>query len=137
METATRIFVTNESVSGILVFLAIIAYFSYNLVRNHLSALLEFRLGELVAAAKRKLAEADTPESKDLATKELLSVYNQACIAYLNKQIVSAGFIRTYMKEIERIVESEDCDDLGDFDLEEYVGILLAYRDWEKQKQKG
>lgn len=141
MET-TRIFITNESIFEILVFLAVVAYSSYNLVHNHLSALLEFKLGELIAAAKRKLAEADTPKSKDIATKELLSAYNRACIAYLNKQIVPAGFTRAYMMEIERIVESEDYDDpydsndLADYDLEEYTGILLAYEDWEKRKRK-
>ena len=135
METLKIAFTDSNLLSGIFLVFAFTAYFSYNLVQNYMSALLELRLKESVDLAKRRLATARTESRKRLATAELLSVYNQICIAYLNKQILSESFQRSYRAKIEHIVNSEEYDEFLQASPEDYLGIFLVHEKFKNRKQ--
>ena len=114
---------------------AFAAYFSYDLARNYTSALLELKLKESVDLAKRKSVTARTESERRLATAELLSAYNQICIAYLNKQILSESFQRSYRAKIERIVNSEEYDEFFQDSPEDYLGIFLVHEKFKNRKR--
>ena len=135
METLKIAFTDSNLLSGIFLVFAFAAYFSYNLVQNYMSALLELRLKESVDLAKRRLATARTESRKRLATVELLSAYNQICIAYLNKQILSESFQRSYRAKIEHIVNSEEYDEFLQASPEDYLGIFLVHEKFKNRKR--
>ena len=54
METLKIAFTDGNLLSGIFLVFAFTAYFSYNLVQNYMSALLELKLKESVDLAKRR-----------------------------------------------------------------------------------
>ena len=135
METLRIAFTDGNTLSGIFLVFAFVAYFSYNLARNYTSALLELKLKESVDLAKRRLATARTESRKRLATAELLSAYNQICIAYLNKQILSESFQRSYRAKIEYIVNSEEYDEFFQASPEDYLGIFLVHEKFKNRKR--
>ena len=135
METLRIAFTDGNPLSGIFLVFAFTAYFSYNLARNYTSALLELKLKESVDLAKRRLATARTKSREKLATAELLSAYNQICIAYLNKQILSESFQRSYRAKIEYIVNSEEYDEFFQASPEDYLGIFLVHEKFKNRKR--
>ncbi len=135
METLKIAFTDSNLLSGIFIVFALAAYFSYDLARNYTSALLELKLKESIDLAKRKLATARTESKRRLATAELLSAYNQICIAYLNKQILSESFQRSYRAKIERIVSSEEYDEFFQDSPEDYLGIFLVHEKFKNRKR--
>ena len=135
METLKIAFTDSNLLSGICIVFALAAYFSYDLARNHTSALLELKLKESIDLAKRRLATARTESRKRLATAELLSAYNQVCIAYLNKQILSESFQRSYRAKIEHIVNSEEYDEFLQASPEDYIGIFLVHEKFKNRKR--
>ena len=135
METLKIAFTDSNLLSGIFIVFALAAYFSYDLARNYTSALLELKLKESIDLAKRKLATARTESKRRLATAELLSAYNQICIAYLNKQILSESFQRSYRAKIENIVSSEEYDEFFQDSPEDYLGILLVHEKFKNRKR--
>ena len=135
METLKITFTDGNLLSGILLVFAFAAYFSYNLARNYTSALLELKLKESIDLAKRKSVTAHTENERRLATAELLSAYNQICIAYLNKQILSESFQRSYRAKIENIVSSEEYDEFFQDSPEDYLGIFLVHEKFKNRKR--
>ena len=135
METLKIAFTDSNLLSGIFLVFTFTVYFSYNLVQNYMSALLELRLKESVDLAKRRLATARTESRKRFATAELLSAYNQICIAYLNKQILSESFQRSYRAKIEHIVNSEEYDEFLQVSPEDYLGIFLVHERFKNRKR--
>ena len=135
METLKIAFTDSNLLSGIFIVFALAAYFSYDLARNYTSALLELKLKESIDLAKRKLATARTESKRRLATAELLSAYNQICIAYLNKQILSESFQRSYRAKIENIVSSEEYDEFFQDSPEDYLGIFLVHEKFKNRKR--
>ncbi len=135
METLKIAFTDSNLLSGIFIVFALAAYFSYDLARNYTSALLELKLKESIDLAKRKSVTARTESERRLATAELLSAYNQICIAYLNKQILSESFQRSYRAKIERIVNSEEYDEFFQDSPEDYLGIFLVHEKFKNRKR--
>lgn len=135
METLKIAFTDSNLLSGIFIVFAFAAYFSYDLARNYTSALLELKLKESIDLAKRKSVTARTESERRLATAELLSAYNQICIAYLNKQILSESFQRSYRAKIERIVSSEEYDEFFQDSPEDYLGIFLVHEKFKNRKR--
>ena len=136
METIKIALANSDSFLGIFVVFAFAIYFSYNLARNYTSALLELKLKEFVDLAKRKLATACTESEKNLATTELLSAYNQICVAYLNKQILPESFYQSYRAKIVWIVDSEEYDKFFQASPADYVGIFLVYKKSKNRKRR-
>lgn len=136
METIKIALTDSGLLSGAFIVFAFAAYFTYNLARNYTSALLELRLKEAVDSTKRRLATACTESEKSLATTELLSAYNQVCVAYLNEQILSKSFNQVYKTKIRQIVDSEKYDELFQTNPEDYLGIFLVYRKLKDRKRE-
>lgn len=136
MKNTLQVSINNDSLFAILLAVLFIAYFGYELVRNHLSALLELKLKEQVTAAKRRWIEAATERDKELARAELLSAYNQACVAYLSKQILPDNFVREYILEIKWIAETEELASAMLTKQETYTGIWMVYNRWKKKLSK-
>lgn len=136
METIKIAFTEGNPLLILSIVLAFAAYYIYDLARRYMSALLELRLKKSVDLAKRRLATTHTESEKRLATAELLSAYNQACIAYLSKQILPESFWRSYAVELERIVDSEKYKEIFQTNQEDYLGILLAYEKFKNRKKR-
>lgn len=136
MKNTLQVSINNDSLFAILLAVLFIAYFGYELVRNHLSALLELKLKEQVTTAKRRRIEAATERDKELARAELLSAYNQACVAYLSKQILPDNFVREYILEIKWIAETEELASAMLTKQETYTGIWMVYNRWKKKLSK-
>ena len=136
METIKIALANSDSFLGIFIVFAFATYFSYNLARNYTSALLELKLKESIDLAKRKLATACTESEKNLATTELLSAYNQICVAYLNKQILPESFYQSYRAKIVWIVDSEEYDKFFQASPADYVGIFLVYKKSKNRKRR-
>lgn len=136
MKNTLQVSINNDSLFAILLAVLFIAYFGYELVRNHLSALLELKLKEQVTTAKRRWIEAATERDKELARAELLSAYNQACVAYLSKQILPDNFVREYILEIKWIAETEELASAMLTKQETYTGIWMVYNRWKKKLSK-
>ena len=136
METIKIAFTEGNPLLILSIVLAFAAYYIYDLARGYMSALLELRLKKSVDLAKRRLTIAHTEREKRLATAELLSAYNQACIAYLSKQILPESFWRSYAVELERIVDFEKYKEVFQTNQEDYLGILLAYKKFKNRKKR-
>ena len=136
METIKIAFTEGNPLLILSIVFAFATYYIYDLARRYMSALLELRLKKSVDLAKRRLATAHTESEKRLATAELLSAYNQACIAYLSKQILPESFWRSYAVELERIVDSEKYKEMFQANQEDYLGILLAYEKFKNRKKR-
>ena len=136
MGNTLQVSIRNDSLFAILLAVLFIAYFGYELVRNHLSALLELKLKEQVTTTKRRWIEAVTERDKELARAELLSAYNQACVAYLSKQILPDNFVREYILEIKWIAETEELASAMLTKQETYTGIWMVYDRWKKKLSK-
>ena len=136
MGNTLQVSIRNDSLFAILLAVLFIAYFGYELVRNHLSALLELKLKEQVTTTKRRWIEAVTEKDKELARAELLSAYNQACVAYLSKQILPDNFVREYILEIKWIAETEELASAMLTKQETYTGIWMVYDRWKKKLSK-
>lgn len=136
MGNTLQVSIRNDSLFAVLLAVLFIAYFGYELVRNHLSALLEFKLKEQVTTAKRRWFEAVTERDKELARAELLSAYNQACVAYLSKQILPDNFAREYILEIKWIAETEELASAMLTKQETYTGIWMVYDRWKRKLSK-
>lgn len=64
----------------------------------------------------------------DLYVEVTLNIYEEACLKYLNHQVVKRNFEKSYRQEIIELVECGNFDE--ELDSLHYPGIREVYRRW-------
>lgn len=100
--------------------------------KNLICSALQYR-GSVETEREKKIEIADLLSG--IAQEEMLNAYEEACMKYLDAKIDKTRFRKTYIKEIQRLVEDDNTkDEFGT--SSPYTAIKEVYEEWHNLERR-